>query len=111
MGGMRVKRSMGELWWKLCWSGWVWNGGGRGLEGKRKEGVERKKEMEELLVWMEKGLDVVVEKRRELEGKDVKEGLEGRVKRERRVVWLVEEDMSEVRRDEGMDMWKRSVWS
>ena len=74
MGRITVNRTMAQFSCKLS------NPRASRLEGKSKEAVETNKDIEQLLLSIQKAFDVLVEKRTDFEAKDVKEALQGSVK-------------------------------
>ena len=80
MGRITVNRTMAQFSCKLSCSPSLWNPRASRLEGKSKEAVETNKDIELLLLSIQKAFDVLVEKRTDFEAKDVKEALQGSVK-------------------------------
>ena len=80
MGRITVNRTMAQFSCKLSCSPSLWNPRASRLEGKSKEAVETNKDIEQLLLSIQKAFDVLVEKRTDFEAKDVKEALQGSVK-------------------------------
>lgn len=74
MGRITVNRTMAQFSCKLS------KPRANRLEGKSKETVETNKDIEQLLLSIQKAFDVLVEKRTDFEAKDVKEALQGSVK-------------------------------
>ena len=74
MGRITVNRTMAQFSCKLS------KPRANRLEGKSKEAVETNKDIEQLLLSIQKAFDVLVEKRMDFEAKDVKEALQGSVK-------------------------------
>ena len=74
MGRITVNRTMAQFSCKLS------KPRANRLEGKSKEAVETNKDIEQLLLSIQKAFDVLVEKRTNFEAKDVKEALQGSVK-------------------------------
>ena len=74
MGRITVNRTMAQFSCKLS------KPRANRLEGKSKEAVETNKDIEQLLLSIQKAFDVLVEKRTDFEAKDVKEALQGSVK-------------------------------
>ena len=65
-------------------------------ENKSKEAVETNKDIEQLLLSIQKAFDVLVEKRTDFEAKDVKEALQGSVKTQTTLLFFVDEHISEL---------------
>lgn len=80
MGRITVNRTMAQFSCKLSCTPSLWNPRASRLEGKSKEAVETNKDIEQLLLSIQKAFDVLVEKRTNFEAKDVKEALQGSVK-------------------------------
>ena len=80
MGRITVNRTMAQFSCKLSCTPSLWNPRASRLEGKSKEAVESNKDIEQLLLSIQKAFDVLVEKRTDFEAKDVKEALQGSVK-------------------------------
>ena len=80
MGRITVNRTMAQFSCKLSCTPSLWNPRASRLEGKSKEAVETNKDIEQLLLSIQKAFDVLVEKRPDFEAKDVKEALQGSVK-------------------------------
>ena len=80
MGRITVNRTMAQFSCKLSCTPSLWNPRASRLEGKSKEAVETNKDIEQLLLSIQKAFDVLVEKRMDFEAKDVKEALQGSVK-------------------------------
>src|SRR5574344_2235139 len=80
MGRITVNRTMTQFSCKLSCTPSLWNPRASRLEGKSKEAVETNKDIEQLLLSIQKAFDVLVEKRTDFEAKDVKEALQGSVK-------------------------------
>ena len=80
MGRITVNRTMAQFSCKLSCTPSLWNPRASRLEGKSKEAVETNKDIEQLLLSIQKAFDVLVEKRKDFEAKDVKEALQGSVK-------------------------------
>ena len=80
MGRITVNRTMAQFSCKLSCTPSLWNPRASRLEGKSKEAVETNKDIEQLLLSIQKAFDVLVEKRTDFEAKDVKEALQGSVK-------------------------------
>ena len=80
MGRITENRTMAQFSCKLSCSPSLWNPRASRLEGKSKEAVETNKDIEQLLLSIQKAFDVLVEKRTDFEAKDVKEALQGSVK-------------------------------
>ena len=80
MGRITVNRTMAQFSCKLSCTPSLWNPRASRLEGKSKEAVETNKDIEQLLLSIQKSFDVLVEKRTDFEAKDVKEALQGSVK-------------------------------
>ena len=80
MGRITVNRTMAQFSCKLSCTPSLWNPRASRLEGKSKEAVETNKDIEQLLLSIQKAFDVLVEKRTYFEAKDVKEALQGSVK-------------------------------
>ena len=80
MGRITENRTMAQFSCKLSCSPSLWNPRASRLEGKSKEAVETNKDIEQLLLSIQKAFDVLVEKRMDFEAKDVKEALQGSVK-------------------------------
>lgn len=111
MGRITVNRTMAQFSCKLSCSPSLWNPRASRLEGKSKEAVETNKDIEQLLLSIQKAFDVLVEKRTDFEAKDVKEALQGSVKTQTILLSFVDEHISELSTHEGIDMSKSSVWS
>lgn len=79
MGRITVNRTMAQFSCKLSCTPSLWNPRASRLEGKSKEAVETNKDIEQLLLSIQKAFDVLVEKRTDFEAKDVKEALQGSV--------------------------------
>ena len=79
MGRITVNRTMAQFSCKLSCTPSLWNPRASRLEGKSKEAVEINKDIEQLLLSIQKAFDVLVEKRTDFEAKDVKEALQGSV--------------------------------
>lgn len=75
MGRITVNRTMAQFSCKLSCTPSLWNPRASRLEGKSKEAVETNKDIEQLLLSIQKAFDVLVEKRTDFEAKDVKEAL------------------------------------
>ena len=73
--------------------------------------METNKDIEQLLLSIQKAFDVLVEKRTDFEAKDVKEALQGNVKTQTTLLSFVDEHISELSTHEGIDMSKSSVWT
>ena len=73
--------------------------------------METNKDIEQLLLSIQKAFDVLVEKRTDFEAKDVKEALQGSVKTQTTLLSFVDEHISELSTHEGIDMSKSSVWT
>ena len=80
MGRITVNRTMAQFSCKLSCTPSLWNPRASRLEGKSKEAVETNKDIEQLLLSIQKAFDVLVEKKTDFEAKDVKETLQGSVK-------------------------------
>ena len=76
MGRITVNRTMAQFSCKLSCTPSLWNPRASRLEGKSKEAVETNKDIEQLLLSIQKAFDVLVEKRTDFEAKDVKETLQ-----------------------------------
>ncbi|WP_144154218.1 site-specific integrase [Segatella copri] len=111
MGRITVNRTMAQFSCKLSCSPSLWNPRASRLEGKSKEAVETNKDIEQLLLSIQKAFDVLVEKRTDFEAKDVKEALQGSVKTQTTLLSFVDEHISELSTHEGIDISKSSVWS
>lgn len=111
MGRITVNRTMAQFSCKLSCSPSLWNPRASRLEGKSKEAVETNKDIEQLLLSIQKAFDVLVEKRTDFEAKDVKEALQGSVKTQTTLLSFVDEHISELSTHEGIDMSKSSVWT
>ena len=74
MGRITVNRTMAQFSCKLS------KPRANRLEGKSKEAVETNKDIEQLLLSIQKAFDVLVEKSADCEAKEVKEALQGSVK-------------------------------
>ena len=111
IGRITVNRTMAQFSCKLSCSPSLWNPRASRLEGKSKEAVETNKDIEQLLLSIQKAFDVLVEKRTDFEAKDVKEALQGSVKTQTTLLSFVDEHISELSTHEGIDMSKSSVWS
>ena len=73
--------------------------------------METNKDIEQLLLSIQKAFDVLVEKRTDFEAKDVKEALQCSVKTQTTLLSFVDEHISELSTHEGIDMSKSSVWT
>ena len=111
MGRITVNRTMAQFACKLSCTPSLWNPRASRLEGKSKEAVETNKDIEQLLLSIQKAFDVLVEKRTDFEAKDVKEALQGSVKTQTTLLSFVDEHISELSTHEGIDMSKSSVWT
>ena len=111
MGRITVNRTMAQFSCKLSCTPSLWNPRASRLEGKSKEAVETNKDIEQLLLSIQKSFDVLVEKRTDFEAKDVKEALQGSVKTQTTLLSFVDEHISELSTHEGIDMSKSSVWT
>ena len=111
MGRITVNRTMAQFSCKLSCTPSLWNPRASRLEGKSKEAVETNKDIEQLLLSIQKAFDVLVEKRTDFEAKDVKEALQGSVKTQTTLLSFVDEHISELSTHEGIDMSKSSVWT
>ena len=111
MGRIMVNRTMAQFSCKLSCTPSLWNPRASRLEGKSKEAVETNKDIEQLLLSIQKSFDVLVEKRTDFEAKDVKEALQGSVKTQTTLLSFVDEHISELSTHEGIDMSKSSVWT
>lgn len=111
MGRITVNRTMAQFSCKLSCSPSLWNPRASRLEGKSKEAVETNKDIEQLLLSIQKAFDVLEEKRTDFEAKDVKEALQGSVKTQTTLLSFVDEHISELSTHEGIDMSKSSVWT
>ena len=111
MGRITVNRTMAQFSCKLSCSPSLWNPRASRLESKSKEAVETNKDIEQLLLSIQKAFDVLVEKRTDFEAKDVKEALQGSVKTQTTLLSFVDEHISELSTHEGIDMSKSSVWT
>ncbi|MCZ2514354.1 phage integrase SAM-like domain-containing protein [Bacteroides fragilis] len=111
MGRITVNRTMAQFSCKLSCSPSLWNPRASRLEGRSKEAVETNKDIEQLLLSIQKAFDVLVEKRTDFEAKDVKEALQGSVKTQTTLLSFVDEHISELSTHEGIDMSKSSVWT
>ena len=80
MGRITVNRTMAQFSCKLSCTPSLWNPRASRLEGKSKEAVETNKDIEQLLLSIQKAFNVLVEKRTDFEAKYVKEALQGSVK-------------------------------
>ena len=80
MGRITVNRTMAQFSCKLSCTPSLWNPRASRLEGKSKEAVETNKDIEQLLLSIQKAFDVLVEKKTDFGAKDVKEALQGSVK-------------------------------
>ena len=91
MGRITVNRTMAQFSCKLSCTPSLWNPRASRLEGKSKEAVETNKDIEQLLLSIQKAFDVLVEKRTDFEAKDVKEALQGSVKTQTTLLSFVDE--------------------
>ena len=66
MGRITVNRTMAQFSCKLSCTPSLWNPRASRLEGKSKEAVETNKDIEQLLLSVQKAFDVLVEKRTDL---------------------------------------------
>ena len=96
MGRITVNRTMAQFSCKLSCTPSLWNPRASRLEGKSKEAVETNKDIELLLLSIQKAFDVLVEKRTDFEAKDVKEALQGSVKTQTTLLFFVDEHISEL---------------
>ena len=96
MGRITVNRTMAQFSCKLSCTPSLWNPRASRLEGKSKEAVETDKDIEQLLLSIQKAFDVLVEKRTDFEAKDVKEALQGSVKTQTTLLFFVDEHISEL---------------
>lgn len=101
MGRITVNRTMAQLSCKLSCTPSLWNPRASRLEGKSKEAVETNKDIEQLLLSIQKAFDVIVEKRTDFEAK---EALQGSVKTQTTLLSFVDEHISELSIHEGIDM-------
>ena len=76
MGRITVNRTMAQFSCKLVLHSIALDPRASRLEGKSKEAVETNKDIEQLLLSIQKAFDVLVEKRTDFEAKDVKEALQ-----------------------------------
>ena len=97
MGRITVNRTMAQFSCKLSCTPSLWNPRASRLDGKSKEAVETNKDIEQLLLSIQKAFDVLVEKRTDFEAKDVKEALQGSVKTQTTLLSFVDEHISELR--------------
>ena len=67
MGRITVNRTMAQFSCKLSCTPSLWNPRASRLEGKSKEAVETNKDIEQLLLSIQKAFDVLVEKRTEFQ--------------------------------------------
>lgn len=111
MGRITVNRTMAQFSCKLSCTPSLWNPRASRLEGKSKEAVETNKDIEQLLLSIQKAFDVLVEKRTDFDAKDVKGALQGSVKTQTTLLSFVDEHISELSTHEGIDMSKSSVWT
>ena len=81
------------------------------MEGKSKEAVETNKDIDLLLLSIQKAFDVLVEKRKDFEAKDVKEALQGSVKTQVTLLSFVDEHIGELSTHEGIDLSKSTIWT
>ena len=66
--------------------------------------METNKDIEQLLLSIQKAFDVLVEKRTDFEAKDVKEALQGNVKTQTTLLSFVDEHISELSTHEAFDV-------
>ena len=66
MGRITVNRTMAQFSCKLSCTPSLWNPRASRLEGKSKEAVETNKDIEQLLLFIQKAFDVLVEERMDL---------------------------------------------
>ena len=109
MGRITVNRTMAQFSCKLSCTPSLWNPRASRLEGKSKEAVETNKDIEQLLLSIQKAFDVLVEKRTDFEAKDVKEALQGSVKTQTTLLSFVDEHISELSTHEGASICRRAV--
>ena len=111
MGRITVNRTMAQFSCKLSCTPSLWNPRASRLEGKSKEAVETNKDIDLLLLSIQKTFDGLVEKRTDFEAKDVKEALQGSVKTQTTLLSFMDEHISKLSTHEGIDMSKSSVWT
>ena len=111
MGRITVNRTMAQFSCKLSCTPLLWNPRASRLEGKSKEAVETNKDIDLLLLSIQKAFDGLVEKRMDFEAKDVKEALQGCVKTQVTLLSFVDEHIGELSTHEGIDMSKSSIWT
>ena len=70
MGRITVNRTMAQFSCKLSCTPLLWNPRASRLEGKSKEAVETNKDIDLLLLSIQKAFDVLVEKRMDFEAND-----------------------------------------
>ena len=96
MGRITVNRTMAQFSCKLSCTPSLWNPRASRLEGKSKEAVETNKDIDLLLLSIQKAFDGLVEKRMDFEAKDVKEALQGSVKTQVTLLSFVDEHIGEL---------------
>ena len=109
MGRITVNRTIAQFAWKLSCTPSLYDplailGG-----CMKKYAKEINKDIEQLLLSIQKAIDVLVEKRTDFEAKDVKEALQGSVKTQATLLSFVDERISELSTHECIDMSKSSV--
>ena len=95
---------MAQFFCKLSCSASLCNPRASRLECKSKEAVETNKDLEQLMLSIQKAFDELVEKRTDFEAKDVNEALKGSVKTQTTLLSFVDEHISELSTHEGIDM-------
>ncbi len=111
MGRITVNRTMAQFSCKLSCTPTLWNPRASRLEGKSKEAVETNKDIDLLLLSIQKAFDGLVERKMDFDAKAVKEALQGSVKTQTTLLSFVDEHISELSTHEGIDMSKSSVWT
>ena len=91
MGRITVNRTMAQFSCKLSCTPSLWNPRASRLEGKSKEAVETNKDIDLLLLSIQKAFDGLVEKRMDFEAKDVKAALQGSIKTQVTLLSFVDE--------------------
>ena len=74
MGRITVNRTMAQFSCKLSCTPSLWNPRASRLEGKSKEAVKTNKDIEQLLLSIQKAFDVLVEKRTDLPIPTIRDG-------------------------------------
>ncbi len=109
MGRITVNRTMAQFSCKLSCTPTLWNPRASRLEGKSKEAVETNKDIDLLLLSIQKAFDGLVERKVDFDAKAVKEVLQGSVKTQATLLSFVDAHISELCTHEGIDMAKGSI--